>query len=224
MTPIRVLLVDDQPMIRTGFQLILEAEPDITVVGEAGDGAAAVVNARALRPDVILMDIRMPRVDGIQATVDICAENPVAKIIILTTFDLDEYVVDALRAGASGFLVKDGPAQSLIDGIRAVARGDAIISPQVTRRLITRFADLPPPRPAGPVPASLSELTERELDVLAAVSRGLSNAETARELSLSEATVKTHVAHVLEKLGVRDRVQAVIMAYESGFVSPSASS
>jgi DNA-binding NarL/FixJ family response regulator len=224
MTPIRVLLVDDQPMIRTGFQLILEAEPDITVVGEAGDGAAAVVNARALRPDVILMDIRMPRVDGIQATVDICAENPVAKIIILTTFDLDEYVVDALRAGASGFLVKDGPAQSLIDGIRAVARGDAIISPQVTRRLITRFADLPAPRPAGPVPASLSELTERELDVLAAVSRGLSNAEIARELSLSEATVKTHVAHVLEKLGVRDRVQAVIMAYESGFVSPSASS
>ena len=223
MTPIRVLLVDDQPMIRTGFQLILEAEPDITVVGEAGDGAAAVVNARALRPDVILMDIRMPRVDGIQATVDICAENPVAKIIILTTFDLDEYVVDALRAGASGFLVKDGPAQSLIEGIRAVARGDAIISPQVTRRLITRFADLPAPRPAGPVPATLSELTERELDVLAAVSRGLSNAEIARELTLSEATVKTHVAHVLEKLGVRDRVQAVIMAYETGFVSPSAS-
>jgi DNA-binding NarL/FixJ family response regulator len=223
MTPIRVLLVDDQPMIRTGFQLILEAESDIVVVGEAGDGAAAIQNARSLRPDIILMDIRMPRVDGIQATAKICAENRVSKIIILTTFDLDEYVVDALRSGASGFLVKDGPAQSLIEGIRAVARGDAIISPQVTRRLITRFADLPAPRPAGPVPATLSDLTERELDVLAAVSRGLSNAEIARELTLSEATVKTHVAHILEKLGVRDRVQAVIMAYESGFVSPSAS-
>src|SRR5262249_53895462 len=194
-------------------------ESDITVVGEAGDGAAAIQNARSLRPDIILMDIRMPRVDGIQATAKICAQNPVSKIIILTTFDLDEYVVDALRAGASGFLVKDGPAQSLIDGIRAVARGDAIIAPQVTRRLITRFAQLPAPRPANPVPPSLSELTERELDVLAAVSRGLSNAEIARELTLSEATVKTHVAHVLEKLHVRDRVQAVIMAYESGFIS-----
>jgi DNA-binding NarL/FixJ family response regulator len=221
MTPIRVLLADDQPMIRTGFQLILEAEPDITVVGEAGDGAAAVLNARALTPDIILMDIRMPRLDGIQATAQIGTENPAVKVIILTTFDLDEYVVDALRAGASGFLVKDGPAQSLIDGIRAVARGDAIIAPQVTRRLIERFAQLPASRPTGPVPQPLIALTDRELDVLGAVSRGLSNAEIAQELTLSGATIKTHVAHVLEKLHVRDRVQAVILAYESGFISPA---
>ena len=220
MTPIRVLLVDDQPMIRTGFRFILEAEPDLSVVGESGDGAAAVEDTRALQPDVVLMDIRMPRMDGVEATRTIVGSGLPAKVIILTTFDLDEHVVDALRAGASGFLVKDGPAASLIDAIRVVATGEAVIAPRVTRRLLDRFARLDD-RPHS-TPPSLNRLTGRELDVLRALTRGLSNAEIAAELVVSEATVKTHVAHILEKFDLRDRVQAVILAYDAGLVTPTA--
>jgi DNA-binding NarL/FixJ family response regulator len=220
MTPIRVLLVDDQPMIRTGFRFILEAEPDLNVVGESGDGAAAVQDARALQPDVVLMDIRMPRMDGVEATRTIAGSGLTAKVIILTTFDLDEHVVDALRAGASGFLVKDGPAASLTDAIRVVASGEAVIAPRVTRRLLDRFARLDD-RPHS-TPPSLNRLTGRELDVLRALTRGLSNAEIAAELVVSEATVKTHVAHILEKFDLRDRVQAVILAYDAGLVTPTA--
>ncbi|WP_431967235.1 response regulator [Actinacidiphila sp. bgisy160] len=221
MGAIRVLLVDDQPMIRTGFRFILEAEPDLNVVGEAGDGASAVEDARALQPDVILMDIRMPRMDGVKATRTIVAAGLPTKVIILTTFDLDEHVVDALRAGASGFLVKDGPAASLIEAIRVVASGEAVIAPRVTRRLLERFARLDDGT-ADTTPPSLERLTGRELDVLRALTRGLSNAEIATELVVSEATVKTHVAHILEKFDLRDRVQAVILAYDAGLVTPMA--
>lgn len=220
MGAIRVLLVDDQPMIRTGFRFILEAEPDLVVVGESGDGAAAVEDARALQPDVILMDIRMPRMDGVEATRAIAGSGLPAKVIILTTFDLDEHVVDALRAGASGFLVKDGPAASLIDAIRVVAAGEAVIAPRVTRRLLDRFARLDDGT-GETTPPTLERLTGRELDVLRALTRGLSNAEIAADLVVSEATVKTHVAHILEKFGLRDRVQAVILAYDAGLVTPA---
>ncbi|MEU5592825.1 response regulator transcription factor [Streptomyces sp. NPDC020298] len=219
MRVIRVLLVDDQPMIRTGFRLILESEPDIDVVGEASDGDEAVESTEALCPDVVLMDIRMPGVDGVEATRRIVRSGAPSRIVILTTFDLDAHVVDALRAGASGFLVKDGPADSLVGAIRTVAGGDAVLSPRVTRRLLDRFAHLGAPAEA-PVPARLDSLTGRELDVLRALTRGLSNAEIARELGVSETTVKTHIAHILEKYGLRDRVQAVIMAYDSGLVVP----
>ncbi|MEV6995529.1 response regulator transcription factor [Streptomyces sp. NPDC093228] len=218
MTTTRILLVDDQPMIRTGFRLILEAEPDLTVVGESGDGLAAIEDARSLQPDVVLMDIRMPRLDGVEATRRILETQPAARVIILTTFDLDEHVLDALRAGASGFLVKDGPADSLVEAIRTIASGEAVISPRVTRRLLERFAALPEPEPAPP---SLNALTGRELDVLRALTRGLSNAEIAAELFVSEATVKTHVAHILDKYHLRDRVQAVILAYDTGLALPS---
>ncbi|MFE7171637.1 response regulator [Streptomyces sp. NPDC057616] len=221
MTSIRVLLVDDQPMIRTGFRLILEAESDIVVVGEAGDGQAGVEETRALQPDVVLMDIRMPRLDGVEATRRIVESGSTGRVVILTTFDLDEHVHDALRAGASGFLVKDGPADSLVEAIRTVARGDAVISPRITRRLLDRFSRLAD-RAAPAVPQSLDALTARELDVLRVLSRGLSNAEVARELQVSEATVKTHVAHILEKYELRDRVQAVILAYDTGLVRPAA--
>ncbi|GGT00683.1 response regulator [Streptomyces chromofuscus] len=217
---IRVLLVDDQPMIRTGFRLILEAEPDITVVGEAGDGRAGVDDTRTLQPDVVLMDIRMPHMDGVEATRRIVESGSSSRVIILTTFDLDEHVHDALRAGASGFLVKDGPADSLVSAIRTVAEGDAVISPRVTRRLLDRFARLAD-QTVAPVPRSLDALTSRELDVLRALTRGLSNAEIARELHVSEATVKTHVAHILDKYQLRDRVQAVILAYDTGLVRPA---
>ncbi|MFF3689607.1 response regulator [Streptomyces sp. NPDC002187] len=220
MAAIRVLLVDDQPMIRTGFRLILEAEPDITVVGEAGDGEHGVDDTRALQPDVVLMDIRMPRMDGVEATRRIVESGSASRVIILTTFDLDEHVHDALRAGASGFLVKDGPADSLVGAIRTVAEGDAVISPRVTRRLLDRFARLTEQTPA-PVPRSLDALTARELDVLRALTRGLSNAEIAGELHVSEATVKTHVAHILDKYALRDRVQAVILAYDTGLARPA---
>ncbi|MEU4098761.1 response regulator transcription factor [Streptomyces sp. NPDC026673] len=220
MGAIRVLLVDDQPMIRTGFRFILEAEPDLVVVGESGDGAAAVEDARALQPDVILMDIRMPRMDGVEATRAIVDSGLSAKVIILTTFDLDEHVVDALRAGAGGFLVKDGPAASLIDAIRVVAAGEAVIAPRVTRRLLDRFARLDDGT-GETTPPTLERLTGRELDVLRALTRGLSNAEIAADLVVSEATVKTHVAHILEKFGLRDRVQAVILAYDAGLVTPA---
>ncbi|MGD1216907.1 response regulator [Streptomyces krungchingensis] len=223
MTAIRVLLVDDQPMIRTGFRLILEAEPDMIVVGEAGDGQAGVEDTRTLQPDVVLMDIRMPRLDGVEATRLIVESGSASHIIMLTTFDLDEHVHDALRAGASGFLVKDGPADSLVEAIRTVARGDAVISPRVTRRLLDRFSRLADQSPPA-VPPSLDALTARELDVLRALSRGLSNAEVARELHVTEATVKTHVAHILDKYQLRDRVQAVILAYDTGLARPAAGS
>ncbi|MFF4514125.1 response regulator [Streptomyces mirabilis] len=223
MQAIRVLLVDDQPMIRTGFRLILEAEPDIVVVGEASDGVAAVESAEALTPDVVLMDIRMPHMDGVEATRRIVGAGSPSRIVILTTFDLDAHVVDALRAGASGFLVKDGPADSLVGAIRTVAGGEAVLSPRVTHRLLDRFADLAAPATSA-VPTKLDALTGRELDVLRALTRSLSNAEIARELGVGETTVKTHVAHILEKYQLRDRVQAVILAYDCGLVVPRGTS
>ncbi|SHH61283.1 two component transcriptional regulator, LuxR family [Jatrophihabitans endophyticus] len=216
MSATRVLLVDDQPMMRTGLRLILEAEPDLAVVGESPDGEQAVADARALQPDVIVMDIRMPRLDGIEATRRILATSTTSRVLMLTTFDVDEHVVDALRAGASGFLVKDDAPTALVDAIRVVAAGDAMLAPQVTRRLLQRFAQLP--TADAPRPDALAALTAREVEVLHALARGLSNAEAAAALFVSEATVKTHVAHLLDKLQLRDRVQAVIFAYESGLV------
>lgn len=219
MQSIRVLLVDDQPMIRTGFRLILESEPDIEVVGEASDGEEAVRSTGSLEPDIVLMDIRMPGTDGVEATRRIVGSGSSSRVVILTTFDLDAHVVDALRAGASGFLVKDGPADSLVGAIRTVADGDAVLSPRITHRLLDRFAHLGAPADT-PVPRRLDALTARELDVLRALTRGLSNAEIAAELGVGETTVKTHIAHILEKYALRDRVQAVILAYDSGLVVP----
>jgi DNA-binding NarL/FixJ family response regulator len=216
---IRVLLVDDQPLLRTGFRMILSSEADLTIVGEAGDGAAAVEAARRLNPDVVLMDIRMPGMDGIAATRALAGpgvEDPL-KVLILTTFGLDEYVVEALRAGASGFLLKDSPAEDLVEAIRVVAAGDALLAPSITRRLLDRVASRLPPAEESTLPA-LSELTERELEVLKLVARGLSNAEIAEKLVVSETTVKTHVSRILAKLELRDRVQVVILAYEIGLV------
>lgn len=217
---VRVLLVDDQALIRTGFRMILSAESDIEVVGECADGTQAVDSVRRLKPDVVLMDIRMPEMDGIEATRRIVESDaePAARVLMLTTFDLDEYVYDALRAGASGFLLKDVPADQLVAGIRLVAAGDALLAPSVTRRLIEEFSKAPPVRQDRP--AALEDLTPRELEVFTLISRGMSNHEIATELVVSETTVKTHVARVLLKLGVRDRVQAVVLAYESGLVSP----
>jgi DNA-binding NarL/FixJ family response regulator len=215
----RVLLVDDQPLLRTGFRMILSAEADLQVVGEAGDGASAVELARRLRPDVVLMDIRMPGMDGIQATRALAGpgvEDPI-KVLILTTFDLDEYVIESLRAGASGFLLKDAPPEDLVEAIRIVAAGEALLAPSVTRRLLDRVASRLPRASDDPIPA-LSELTEREMEVLKLMARGLSNAEIAEKLVVSETTVKTHVSRVLGKLDLRDRVQAVILAYETGLV------
>jgi DNA-binding NarL/FixJ family response regulator len=212
---IRVLLADDQQLVRGGFRMILRAEADIEVIGEASDGVEAVALARELKPDVVLMDVRMPNADGIQATrqiVDGSANPP--RVLVLTTFDLDEYVYESLRAGASGFLLKDAPEDHLVAGIRIVAGGASMFAPAVTRRLIERFAGEMPRDP----PASLAELTPRELDVLRLVARGLSNAELAAELGVSEHTAKTHVAHILDKLDLRDRVQAVVLAYESGLI------
>ncbi|GAA4524904.1 MULTISPECIES: response regulator [Nonomuraea] len=226
---IRVLLVDDQPLLRTGFRLILEAEPDITVVGQAGDGKAAQEQTRALLPDVVLMDIRMPGVDGIEATRRIVRDAPravpsahVPKVLVLTTFDLDEYIVEALRSGASGFLLKDVPPDELVQAIRVVAAGDAIVAPSVTRRLLDRFAARLPAAHEQPAPARLDRLTERELEVLRLIAKGMSNAEIAAKLVVSETTVKTHVGNVLTKLGLRDRVQAVVLAYETGLITPGA--
>ena len=222
--PIRVLLVDDQPLLRTGFRMILEAEPDLVVVGEAGDGEAALELARTLAPDVVLMDVRMPRMDGVEATRRIVGPHPApgtARVLVLTTFDLDEYVVEALRAGASGFLLKDVPADDLVTAIRVVAAGDAVVAPSITRRLLDRFASHLPAADA-PTPTALARLTERELDVLRLVAKGRSNAEIAGELFVSETTVKTHVGHVLTKLDLRDRVQAAVFAYEVGLVRPGA--
>jgi DNA-binding NarL/FixJ family response regulator len=220
---VRVLIVDDQALVRTGFRMILEAEDDIDVVGEAANGVEAITEARRLEPDVVLMDVRMPELDGIEATRRLLANGGAGdtKVVMLTTFDMDEYVFDALRAGASGFLLKDVPPERLIDGIRAVAGGDALLAPSITRRLIEEFVRSGPPS-SSPPPA-LGELTGRELEVLQLIARGLSNAEIAKELFVSETTVKTHVAHVLMKLGLRDRVQAVVLAYEAGVVQPGAS-
>jgi DNA-binding NarL/FixJ family response regulator len=217
---VRVLLVDDQQLIRAGFRMILEAEEGIEVVGECADGLQAVDSAKRLKPDVVLMDIRMPEMDGIEATRRIVGEDgdALAKVLMLTTFDLDEYVYDALRAGASGFLLKDVPADQLIAGIHVIAHGDALLAPTITRRLIHEFARSGPSPTGGP--PGLDELTPRELEVFKLLARGLSNAEVAAELVVSETTVKTHVARVLMKLGVRDRVQAVVLAYESGLVAP----
>jgi DNA-binding NarL/FixJ family response regulator len=216
---IRVLLVDDQPLLRTGFRMILSAEPDLTIVGEAADGASGVEAARRLAPDVVLMDIRMPGMDGIQATRALAGpgvEDP-KKVLILTTFGLDEYVVEALRAGASGFLLKDVPPEDLVDAIRIVAAGDALLAPSITRRLLDRVASRLPRATENAIPA-LAELTDREMEVLKLVARGLSNAEIAEKLVVSETTIKTHVSRVLAKLDIRDRVQAVILAYETGLV------
>ena len=215
----RILLVDDQPLLRTGFRMILSAEPDFVVVGEAGDGASAVELASRLRPDVVLMDIRMPGMDGIQATRALAGPGVAEplKVLILTTFGLDEYVVESLRAGASGFLLKDAPAEDLVEAIRIVAAGDALLAPSVTRRLLDRIASKLPPAHDNVIPA-LSELTEREMEVLKLVARGLSNAEIAEKLVISETTVKTHVSRILGKLDLRDRVQVVIFAYETGLI------
>jgi DNA-binding NarL/FixJ family response regulator len=220
-TPIRVLLVDDQPLLRTGFRMILESEPDIVVVGEAGDGEKAVAESRALQPDVVLMDIRMPRIDGVEAARQITGtdRSSVVKVLVLTTFDLDEYIVEALKAGASGFLLKDVPPDDLVEAIRIVARGDAVVAPGVTGRLLDRFAqNLSSPNEK--VDDLVARLTEREREVLRHVARGLSNSEIAGELFVSETTVKTHVGNVLAKLALRDRVQAVVFAYESGLIRP----
>jgi DNA-binding NarL/FixJ family response regulator len=218
---IRVLIADDQTLVRTGFRMILEAEDDLEVVGEAADGEQAVEEARRLRPDVILMDIRMPRIDGVEATRRLAGHgsDDGARVLILTTFDLDEYVVDALRAGASGFLLKDTPPEDLVEAIRVVAAGEALLAPSVTRRLLDRFAELPSSTELA-APVGLDQLTDRELEVLRQMARGLSNAEIATELYVSETTVKTHVGRILMKLGLRDRVQAVVLAYESGLVQP----
>ncbi len=220
-TPVRVLLVDDQPLLRTGFRMILESEPDIVVVGEAGDGQKAVAEARTLQPDVVLMDIRMPRMDGVEATrlITHTERGGNVRVLVLTTFDLDEYVVDALRAGASGFLLKDVPPEDLAEAIRIVARGEAVVAPTVTRRLLDRFATVLPSANTESA-QELAHLTDREREVLRLMSRGMSNAEIAGELYVSETTVKTHVGNVLAKLGLRDRVQAVVFAYESGLVRP----
>ncbi len=221
MTPVRVLIADDQELVRTGFRMILDEEESLSIVGEASDGLEAVELAETLRPDVVLMDIRMPGIDGLEATRRILAKahEPPIRILVLTTFDLNEYVYEALRAGASGFLLKDVPAEQLVAGVHVVAGGEALLAPTVTRRLIEEFGKhAPAPEP----PAELEELTTRELEVFMLVARGMSNAEIAGELVVSDATVKTHVARVLMKLHLRDRIQVVVLAYETGLVTPGA--
>lgn len=223
---ISVLLVDDQSLLRMGMRLVLEAAGDLTVVGEAGDGQAALTQVSALDPDVLLMDIRMPGMNGIEATARISAEHPRSRVLILTTFDLDEYAFEGLRAGASGFLIKDAPPEELVRAIRTVATGDAVVSPRVTRRMLDLFADrmpqsINPGTGDRPVDPRLQRLTPREEEVLRAVAEGLSNLEIAERFVVSETTVKTHVGRILGKLGVRDRVQAVVLAYETGLVRPS---
>ena len=209
---IRLLVADDQSMVRAGFRMLLAGEPDIEVVAEASDGLEAVEKAARFRPTVVLMDIRMPELDGLQATRRILAADDTARILILTTFDLDEYVYEALRAGASGFVLKDDPPEQLLAAVRIVAEGEGLLSPAITKRVIKRFTRIPHPGP----PRELDDLTERELDVFRLVARGLSNAEVGQELYISDATVKTHITHILQKLNLRDRVQAVVLAYETG--------
>jgi DNA-binding NarL/FixJ family response regulator len=211
---IRVLVADDQSMVRAGFRMLLSGEDDIEVVAEASNGLEAVNQTARFQPTVILMDIRMPQLDGLEATRRILAADNTARILILTTFDLDEYVYEALRAGASGFVLKDDPPEQLLAAIRVVAGGEALLSPTITKRVIKQFTRMPRPEP----PRQLDELTERELDVFRLVARGLSNAEIARELYISDTTVKTHITHILMKLNLRDRVQAVVLAHESGLV------
>jgi len=217
-TVVRVVIADDQPLVRTGLRMILSAEPDLEVVGEAADGAEAVAVCTATHPDVVLMDVRMPGTDGIEATRRLQSLQPPPRVLVLTTFDLDEVVYEALRAGASGFLLKDAPEERLVTAIRVVADGGSLFAPSVTRRLIQEFARRPERVDRPP----LKTLTERESEVLVLIARGLTNAEIAGELVVSENTVKTHVARVLMKLALRDRVQAVVLAYESGLVRPVA--
>ncbi|HEX4017337.1 MAG TPA: response regulator transcription factor [Frankiaceae bacterium] len=216
---IRVLVVDDQALVRAGFGMIINAEPDLEVVGEAGNGREAIDAVRSLTPDLVLMDVRMPLMDGIEATRHLVRGASSAKVVMMTTFDMDEYVYAALEAGASGFLLKDVPPEQLVAGIRAVASGDALLAPSITRRLIEEFVRRPTP-PVLQQPASVGRLTEREREVLQLMAQGLSNAEIAGAFVLSETTVKTHVARVLSKLGLRDRVQAVVFAYETALVQP----
>ena len=208
----RVLVADDQSMVRAGFRMLLAEEPDIEVVAEASNGREAVDKAARFEPTVVLMDIRMPELDGLEATRRILAADDSARVLILTTFDLDEYVYEALRAGASGFVLKDDPPEQLLDAIRIVAGGDALLSPAITKRVIKQFARIPRPSP----PSELEDLTERELDVFRLIARGLSNTEIGQELYISDTTVKTHITHILQKLNLRDRVQAVVLAYETG--------
>ncbi len=215
---IRVLVADDQSMVRAGFRMLLAGEEDIDVVAEASNGLEAVEKADRFHPDVILMDIRMPELDGLEATRRILATNSGARILILTTFDLDEYVYEALRAGASGFVLKDDPPEQLIAALRTVAAGDALLSPAVTKRVIRQFARLPRPAP----PEAIDELTARELDIFRLIADGLSNAEISERLYIGDTTVKTHVTHILQKLGLRDRVQAVVLAYRTGIFESSA--
>lgn len=216
---VSVLIVDDQELVRTGFRMILDAEPGIDVVGDASNGADAVALVRRVKPDVVLMDIRMPQMDGLAATREIMSTGSGdTRVIVLTTFDLDEYIYEALRVGASGFLLKDTPPEQLVEAIRLIAAGEALLSPSVTRRVIQEFASRPDAHPAPP--PGYEELTDREREVLDLMARGMSNAEIAAHLIVSETTVKTHVARVLGKLHLRDRVQAVVLAYESGLVQP----
>jgi DNA-binding NarL/FixJ family response regulator len=217
---IRVLVADDQSMVRAGFRMLLSQEQDIEVVAEASNGLEAVEKAARFRPTIALMDIRMPELDGLQATRRILASDDTARILILTTFDLDEYVYEALRAGASGFVLKDDPPEQLLAAIRIVAGGDALLSPAITKRVIKQFTRIPQPTP----PAELDDLTERELDVFRLIARGRSNAEIGRELYISDTTVKTHITHILQKLNLRDRVQAVVLAYETGLFDTNAQS
>ncbi len=219
--PIRVLLVDDQPLLRMGFRLILEGEEDMHIVGEASDGAEGVRLTERLQPDVVLMDVRMPTMDGIEATRRITDSGSCARIIILTTFDLDEYAFAGLRAGASAFLLKDVAPNELVHAVRVVASGDAVVAPRVTQRLLEEYVRSQPSAPKTPRDPLLQDLTPRELEVLGAIAEGLSNAELAHRFFLSEATVKTHVRRILTKLHLRDRVQAVVYAYETGLVTPS---
>lgn len=215
---IRVLIADDQALVRAGFHAILETQEDIDVVGEAADGAEAVQVARTVRPDVVLMDIRMPGLDGIEAMRRLLRDDHAPKVLMLTTFDLNEYLYEAMRAGASGFLLKDAPREQLINAVRAVVQGDTLLAPALIRRLVEDFVRRPPP--GTRVPPQVGKLSDRELEVLKLVARGLSNAEIAKTLFVSDATVRTHVAHILSKLQLRDRVQAVVLAYESGLATP----